>query len=251
MHKQPTACAQDLCYQTLVICPPIRKNKAMKDVRKHHPPVDHAIDENADTLLARAYALKDDAEAHQLYTEWAQTYDRTMLEGLGYRTPARTAELLHQNLADPKAVILDVGCGTGLAGEALTKPGLYTIDALDYSAAMLEVARHRGIYRNLIEADLNAPLALPDEAYDALICTGTFTHAHVGANCLGELFRVLKPGGLFACTVHKDIWEPQGFADTTAAMTKAGSLETLHFEPGEYYAESSEPEGWYILWRKS
>jgi len=222
----------------------------MTEKRKHHPSVDSAVDPDADALLARAYAVKNDAEAHQLYTEWGETYDRTMLDGLGYRTPAHTADLLHRHLDTPGAMLLDVGSGTGLAGAALAKLGAYTMDALDYSAAMLEVARHRGVYRELIEADLNAPLALPDEAYDALICTGTFTHAHVGANCLGELFRILKPGGLFACTVHKDIWEPQGFAETTAAMADAGTLETVLFEPGEYYAESPEPEGWYILWRK-
>jgi predicted TPR repeat methyltransferase len=218
----------------------------MKTPANHHPPVES----EADALLARAYALNDDAEAHMLYSEWAATYDRTMLDGLGYLTPARTASILATRLGNRNATILDVGAGTGLAGENLASQGSYTIDALDYSAAMLEIARHRDVYRSLIKADLNGPLTLPDESYNALICTGTFTHAHVGATCLDELFRILKPGGLFACTVHRDIWEPQGFAQTTGEMAQAGRLETLHFKEGTYYQNSAEPEGWYILWRK-
>ena len=214
--------------------------------KKHHPDVD----EEANALLARAYALDNDTDTHRLYTEWATTYDKTMIDGLGYLTPQKTAQLLHDHLGGSACDILDVGSGTGLAGSALKPLGPYTIDALDYSAAMLEVARHRGIYHNLIEADLNRPLDLADDAYDALICTGTFTHGHVGANCLAELFRILKKGGLFACTVHKDIWEPLGFSEKAAEMEKSGLLKTLHFAMGEYYSKSTTPEGWYIVWRK-
>ncbi|MCG6857506.1 MAG: class I SAM-dependent methyltransferase [Salaquimonas sp.] len=205
-------------------------------------------------LLARAYALSDAAEAKALYRDWATTYDATMLGGLGYLTPSRTADLLAGNLAERDASILDVGCGTGLAGEALAGRGFLDIDALDYSPEMLKVAGarlHEGqrVYNRLIEADLNAPLDLANDSYDALICTGTFTHAHVGAACLDELFRILKPGGLFACTVHKDVWQPAGFAEKVAELEKSGRLETLAHEPGTYFADSAEPDGFYILWR--
>lgn len=209
-----------------------------------------ASGDEARELLARAYALENDSEAKALYRDWAQTYDETMISGLQYLTPARTAEMLASFLADRHAVILDIGSGTGLAGAELAAKGFTTIDALDYSPQMLAVAEARGIYRKLIEADLNMPLDLPDAAWDAMICTGTFTHAHVGGKCLGELFRLLKPGGLFACTVHADVWEPAGFAEEVARLAAAGILETRHHEPGTYYASSQTPEGFYILWRK-
>ncbi len=138
----------------------------------------------------------------------------------------------------------------GLPGQPLQDFGNYVLDALDYSSAMLEVARHRGVYRKLIEADLNRPLEITDETYDALICTGTFTHGHVGAGCLDELFRILKPGGLFACTVHKDVWTGNGFAEKIAGMEEQGLTKTLYFNLGEYYSKSTGPEGWYIVWQK-
>ncbi len=44
------------------------------------------MDENAQNMLERAYALRDGREALALYGDWAAAYDKTMLEGLGYLT---------------------------------------------------------------------------------------------------------------------------------------------------------------------
>ena len=145
---------------------------------------------------------------------------------------------------------LDVGSGTGLAGLELNALGFTHLDALDYSPQMLAVAAHRGVYKNIIEADLNQMLDIPDDTYDAMICTGTFTHAHVSAKCLDELFRILKPAGHFACTVHNDIWHTEGFEEKTTALSKTGLLKTVNQELGIYYADSTTPEGWYIVWQK-
>lgn len=209
------------------------------------------MNNKADELLARAYALQTETESKALYRDWAQTYDETMLDGLGYVTPQRTADLLSSALHDRQANILDVGAGTGLAGVELARHGFVNLDALDYSAQMLAVAGKRGIYKNLLEADLNQPLELENETYDALICTGTFTHAHVGAACLDELFRILKPGGGFACTVQKDIWDEAGFKKTCERLENSDIMTTQSFEPGTYFETSTEPDGWFILWQKA
>lgn len=201
-------------------------------------------------LLERAYSLGNDEEARALYRDWAQSYDETMLEGLGYCTPRVTSALLAQHVEDKTQPVLDVGSGTGLAGVELAGLGFATLDALDYSPEMLAVAASRGVYRATIETDLNEPLDMADGSYSAMICTGTFTHAHVGAGCLPELFRVLEPGGIFACTVHKDVWEDAGFAAESEKLARAGVLETLSRVPGAYYTASTDPEGWYIVWQK-
>ncbi len=208
------------------------------------------MNEEAAALLARAYALKDAGEARALYREWATSYDATMLEGLGYLTPARTADLLAAYAEGRDCRVLDVGSGTGLAGAALAAHGFTNIDALDFSPQMLAVAQARGVYAKLIEADLTQPLALPSDSYDAMICTGTFTHAHVGAQCLDELFRVLAPGGMFACTVHKDVWHSAGFSVKIASLERAGTLAVLYHQPGIYYRGSVEPEGYYCVWHR-
>jgi len=214
----------------------------MKDLRNKHKP---------DELLERAYSLDSDEETKALYQDWAETYDDTMLDGLGYLTPFKTADLLAKFLPDKAASILDVGCGTGLAGQALFERGFVNLSALDYSSEMLRVARERKIYSDLIEADLNGVLKLGDNSFDAITCTGTFTHAHVGANCLDELWRILKPDGLFACTVHNDIMVENGFDNKLEQLKEAGMIAFLHWQADIYFKTSTQPEGIYMVWQKA
>ena len=48
-------------------------------------------DKESAQLLERAYALKNDDDAKLLYRDWANTYDQTMMDGLKYLTPSKTA----------------------------------------------------------------------------------------------------------------------------------------------------------------
>ncbi len=214
-----------------------------------------AIDQTPEELLKRAYSLETEQESLALYRDWAQSYDATMLDGLRYVTPRKTASLLFEALQETTARILDVGSGTGLAGEHLARLGFSNIDALDYSPEMLDVAEMRTVegnpvYTNTVLADLNQKLDLETGCYGAMICTGTFTHAHVGSQCLDELFRLLKQGGLFACTVHQDVWEEAGFAAKIKELASGGVMRTCGMTMGTFYETDDEPQGWYIVWEK-
>ena len=208
------------------------------------------LDTTAKKLLDRAHSLENEEETKRLYRDWAQTYDKTMVEGLGYLSPLKAAKLLAINVPNKDAQILDVGTGTGLVGKELAKLGYANIDGIDYSAPMLEVARETGIYGKLLEADLNEPLSIKSNSYDALICIGTFTHGHVGADCLDELFRIIKPGGRFITAIRKNYWEPAGFAAKTSHLTKSGIVKTILREEDSNYADSEEAESWFVIWEK-
>ena len=208
---------------------------------------------SSEALLARAYALSNDKETKALYQDWASTYDETMLDGLAYLTPTKTADILCSVVSHKSALVLDVGSGTGLAGQNLAERGFKNIHALDYSSEMLGVAKarqHGGkqVYSEIIQADLNQKLALSTNTYDAIICTGLFTHAHVGAGCLSELFRILKPNSFFATTVHKDVWQEGGFEEAIKALTQAGVLKTHSKELDIYFETDEKSQGYYIIW---
>lgn len=209
-----------------------------------------SVDEESARLLDRAYSLETDEDTHALYRDWAGTYDQTMIDGLGYVSPALVAGLLADNVKDRSGAVLDVGCGTGLAGHELSRHGFGEIDGLDYSAEMLAVAGERGIYRNLIEADLTKALALPDAAYDAAICTGTFTHGHVGPGCLRELFRLLKPGARFAFSVNAGVWQEMGFANELDAIERDGIASCISRTAGVNYRTAQEPDSWLNLYER-
>jgi ubiquinone/menaquinone biosynthesis C-methylase UbiE len=208
------------------------------------------VSPEAAELLERAYALDSDEMSRALYRDWAQTYDETMLQGLHYQSPQTVARLLAAHLPDRQAAVLDIGCGTGLLGQGLAEHGFGTIDGLDVSPEMMQVAERRGVYRRFIEADLNLPLAMPDACYGGASCCGTFTHGHVGAGCLDELFRVLRSGAPFAFTVKLEVFDSLGFKDKLAALEQQGTIRMLSFAHDRHYATSDQPDGVFCVYAR-
>jgi demethylmenaquinone methyltransferase/2-methoxy-6-polyprenyl-1,4-benzoquinol methylase len=95
--------------------------------------------------------------------------------------------------------LVDLGCGTGRL-EALLLPGLGdgTIVAVDFSAAMIELASRRTrdprvtwLCRDVLATGLAA------ESADVVLCFDAFPHFPDGAAVLGESARWLRPGGRF------------------------------------------------------
>jgi ubiquinone/menaquinone biosynthesis C-methylase UbiE len=208
------------------------------------------IKNNAKALLERAHSLENESQTKTLYRDWAQTYDTTMIDGLGYLSPKKGAQILNRLSPGLDAIILDVGTGTGLVGKELSVYGYSQIDGIDYSAEMLKVARKTSYYQTLFEADLNQKLELGDSLYDGLICIGTFTHGHVGVDCLDELFRILKPEGKFVTAIRKDYWHSAGFSHKIDQLIADGKIVSVIHEEDSNYTSSAEPESWFMAWQK-
>lgn len=206
------------------------------------------VSPEAARLLERAYALDSDEKSRALYRDWAETYDETMLKGLNYLSPGKVADLLAAHLPNRQAAVLDIGCGTGLAAQGLADHGFRVIDGLDVSPEMMQVAARRGIFRNFITADLNQPLAIADATYDGASCSGTFTHGHVDARCLDEVFRILKPGAPFAFTVKLEVWQPLGFEGKLAALVAQGRIVQRAFTHDRHYDTSVQPDGVFCVY---
>ena len=178
-------------------------------------------------FVDEAYRLEDEAGMVEFYRRWADDYDHQMLDELGYTSPALLAAQLREYLPATDAEIFDIGCGTGLTCVPLAERGYRNLDGIDLSPDMVRVAGQRGIYRELLVGDINQPLERDDASYDGVICTGTFTHGHVGPGPLGEIFRILRPGGILACTVHKDLWESMGFKTAFEALIEQDVADCL------------------------
>jgi predicted TPR repeat methyltransferase len=213
-----------------------------------HAEVPDGVDEKSAALLRRAYDLEDVDTGQQLYVEWADTYDATMLGGLGYVSPRLVAAALAAHSADVSSPVLDIGCGTGLVGQECADRGFTTIDGLDLSLAMMDVAARRGVYRNLVAGDLRGRLPLDTGTYAAAVCAGTFTSGHVDAGCLPELLRVLAAGGLLVCTVHHAVWEPLGFAAGFARLLDDGLLDEVSVTEVGFY-ENTTADGRLLVLR--
>lgn len=96
---------------------------------------------------------------------------------------------------------LDAGCGTGALAAVLGDLG-YVTHGLDLSPAMLAGARRRLPGAALARGDLEA-LPYPDDAFDAVVCGGsTLSFVPAPARAVGELGRVLRPGGRLVLEVE-------------------------------------------------
>lgn len=173
----------------------------------------------------------------EAYAEWADHYDSDLVEGEGYVGHVQVAELLAPKLSPEGARILDAGCGTGLVGVELARRCDATIIGADYSPAMLERAKRTGVYDQLRKVDLNDPLALPDDGFDAVVCAGTLTVGHVGPEALTGFVRVVKPGGFVCFTVREEAWQQDDYQAVIDRLDASAAWEALEVRTADYIRE--------------
>ena len=171
-----------------------------KDSKTHGIDKYHHFDESEDT----------GGQLKSVYADWADAYDDDNDNKLGTVSQPTTVEMLTRHCTDVNAVIMDVGCGTGLVGQRLKNAGFTTYDGTDISAEMMVHAKKRG-YRNLLDLEPGQPLAAADDSYDATLCVGVFTHGHLGPEGFDELIRITKPSGLICFTVNEGVWDTGKF----------------------------------------
>ena len=158
----------------------------------------------AEAEVARTATRASAGYVRHLFDQFSADYDARMLNQLGYSAPQILRTLVSAVMPEMPArslSIVDLGCGTGLAGVAFADLAAH-LDGIDLSPAMIEKARGRNIYRNLSVADIEA-MPLEECEYDLVIAADTLVY-------LGELERVftnvclaLKPEGSFLFTVEK------------------------------------------------
>ncbi len=154
--------------------------------------------DTTDPDLEAAYALETPEDNRKLYAEWADTYESEFVTGTQYVYHRGVAEIFAAGFGDKGASVLDIGCGTGIVGDALRSLGVGVIDGIDISPEMLSAARTKvdgngAVYRDLIEADLTGTIGIADDLYDGVVSAGAFTHGHLGPGALAEILRVAKP----------------------------------------------------------
>jgi predicted TPR repeat methyltransferase len=186
------------------------------------------------STLEKVYAAKSHEDLMDAYKDWAASYDQDTVGAFGYVAHMATAKALERCLDDKDAAILDAGCGTGLVAEALKERGYRRMDGLDYSKDMLDEAKGKGLYGKYIQADLSDAIEIPDNAYDAIVCTGTFTYGHVDACAFDELIRIAKPGGVICFTIRDGAYQEYGYRKRMIELERAGSWELVDMRDEEY-----------------
>lgn len=168
------------------------------------------VDEDTPGLadrIARAERMKarprsDAAYVRHLFNYFSSSYESHMLTQLHYQAPVVIRGLFDMLMPGVSGLaILDLGCGTGLAGQAFQTVAA-RLTGVDLSPRMLDFARRRGVYQDLLLADMERPVVSP-ASFDLVLAADSLVY-------LGELDRVLtavahalRPGGHFLFSVER------------------------------------------------
>ena len=128
----------------------------------------------------------------------------------------------------PEHHILEIGFGPGVSTRfAAEKATQGFVAGIDHSETMVQAARKRNLEniqagRMELEQGDVASLPYPDETFDKVFSLHSIYFWNKPVECLQELRRVLKPGGLLAITIlPKDRWSELQQRET--------NLRTLYF----------------------
>jgi predicted TPR repeat methyltransferase len=193
--------------------------------------------------LDEAYSVKTPEDNRRLYAKWAATYESSFVDAKQYRYPKAISEVFNEHVPadeDEVARVVDIGCGTGLTGMYLSRLRSHLqIDGLDISPEMLAEAKRKtrtdgsAVYTNLNECDLTQPVTNNFEPYDALICSGTFTHGHLGPDALKNVLSLVRPAGWIVIGVNNEHFEGKDFQaelDSLADAKRITAPEILRID---------------------
>jgi len=185
-------------------------------------------------LWEATYEAKTSEELAEAYRLWADRYDQDTLDVMGYVGPEVAARMLDTHLDSKDCRVLDAGCGTGLVGEVLNRMGYENLDAMDFSGDMLSEAEKKAVYNRLLQEDMNRTLNIPDDTYDATICVGTFTYAHVGPEAFEELVRVTRPEGHICFTVRDGAYQDYRYRNKMLEMEACSAWQLQELREDDY-----------------
>jgi predicted TPR repeat methyltransferase len=145
----------------------------------------------------------------RLFDQYAARYDAALTERLAYRGPIllrEAVERVARAAGRPLrfGAMLDLGCGTGLAGAAF-RAVVDRLVGVDLSPAMIDRAAAKGLYDRLVTSnivDALAAEAVASAAYHLVVAADVFVYVNDLAPIIGGIARVLAADGLVAFTVE-------------------------------------------------
>jgi len=193
------------------------------------------------------YKLKTTDEVMEFYNEWGDhdKYNKDMVNW-DYTGPKETVNTFKKYTENKDILIFDAGCGTGLVGKELKKFGYNNFHGADLSQTLLDLIP-KNLYKKLDRIDLNQSIKVDDNFYDAVMCVGTFTYAHVKPNALDEFVRITKDKGLICFTINEGIHQEYGFDKKIEELEIKNKWKKIEFFKSEYIA-SKDVNAWLGLY---
>lgn len=135
----------------------------------------------------------NDSYVKELFDGFASTFEE-QLTTLGYHTPDIVSHVVTQDAEEGSLVILDAGCGTGLAAHHL-RPVAKKLVGVDISPGMLEKAAEKNLYDELIEMELVEYLRTTKDSFNTIVAADVFNYFGDLKEAIDCASQSLLPGG--------------------------------------------------------
>jgi len=144
----------------------------------------------------------NDEYVRQLFDDFATSFDEN-LTALKYRAPELIAERLGREVAnDGSRDILDAGCGTGWCGPLLRGFARHLV-GVDLSTAMVDRARVRAVYDELVVEELTQFMRTRPNTFDVVASADTLVYFGSLDEPLEAACHCLRKGGILVFTVER------------------------------------------------
>lgn len=135
------------------------------------------------------------------FDELADQYDH--FQSFSYRAPQDVADLLKAQSREFRRW-MDVGCGTGLVAEALRGAAKFDVSAgIDASSKMLDLARKKNVYSDLLQGDALTIMSDMTEPFDLITAVEVLPYMGDLTRFLPIVASCLTPKGVFAYSAER------------------------------------------------
>lgn len=200
-----------------------------------------------------------DEYVREIFDGFASSFEAKLTK-LSYRAPMLVAGALAASglRADRALDVLDAGCGTGLCGPLIAKYARRLV-GVDLSAGMLNHARRKGVYGELVQTELTAYLEQHHERFDVIVTADTLVYFGGLESVTRAAAGALRPGGVLVFTVEEAnepgqagsyALQPHGRYTHGAEYVERLLLEAglrPHIERGDLRLESGVPVAGLIV----
>eukprot|EP00485_Elphidium_margaritaceum_P010731 CAMPEP_0202686700 /NCGR_PEP_ID=MMETSP1385-20130828/2457_1 /ASSEMBLY_ACC=CAM_ASM_000861 /TAXON_ID=933848 /ORGANISM="Elphidium margaritaceum" /LENGTH=294 /DNA_ID=CAMNT_0049341331 /DNA_START=30 /DNA_END=911 /DNA_ORIENTATION=- len=200
--------------------------------------------------MSRRPELKRPPQVHYGDTAAVQYANNSRMLHIQREMADRAIELLSLP-QDAPAYILDLGCGSGLSGEALSDAG-YVWLGVDISHSMLSVAVERDVEGDLFQSDLGDGLYFREGVFDACVSISTLqwlTHCDTShtkpkqrlAKLFNSLYKCLKRGARAVFQLYPT--DAKQLELISECAMKAGFVVSMLVD----YPNSSKAKKYYVI----
>ena len=159
-----------------------------------------------------------------------------------YTAHLRIAKLIINALRKKQAKILDLGCGPGHSSLLLFEKG-YQVTGIDISPDLIKQAK-KFPFHKLICQDLEKPLKVPKNHFDAAVMTGVMEYLDHPLKAFKQANKALKTGGYLALTIPNKTTKDKEIGIHTYYQK---DIEPLFKQAGFKIEKKINFHGWYWI----